>query len=487
MMKSIRVVCGVAAVCWTLSAAAADQWDDVRAYIRAGLIEHSVPSIAVAVAKDGNILWEEGFGWADRERRIAATEHTPYSLASISKPITATALMTLVQAGKVDLDRPMNDYLGDAKLIARVGDAREATVRRVANHTSGLPLHVQFFYADEPYSPPSRDETILRYGNLVTRPGETYEYSNLGYGVLDYLIERVSGEPYAQFMRKNVLVPLGMTRSSVGIGPGLEELTATRYDPAGAPLPFYDFDHPGASAVFASAHDLVRYGMFHLKSHLRDQQAILTDASIDEMNRRTAGEEDDGYGVGFSVARRNGYRVVGHTGSMGGVSTQMQLFPDQRLAIVVLSNARSSLPKTTFERLAHQLLPGWPLPAKEQPRSQPTFTAVPALTGSWKGTLHTYTRDQPVEMTFQPDGDIHVRLGEQLTALVNHASFEEGVLHGAFSARVGTPDTDRYDNTLLLSLRLRGQVLNGSATAVSIRDKARAYGALTHWVELSKQ
>ena len=155
-------------------ALAADKFDAVREFIRRQMVETSTPSIAVAVARDGKIIWEEGFGWADREQRIAGDEHTQYSMASISKPFTATGLMMLVQAGKIDLDRPVNDYLGDAKLRARVGDAAQATVRRVASHTSGLPLHYQFFYVDEPYRRPSMDETILRYGNLVTVPGEQF-------------------------------------------------------------------------------------------------------------------------------------------------------------------------------------------------------------------------------------------------------------------------------------------------------------------------
>jgi CubicO group peptidase (beta-lactamase class C family) len=201
------------------SALAADQFDTLRDFIRKQLVETSTPSLAVAVARDGKILWEEGFGWADREKRIGATEHTLYSLASISKPITATGLMTLVQAGKIDLDRPVNDYLGDAKLRARVGDVAQATVRRVANHTSGLPLHYQFFYVDEPYRRPSMDETILRYGNLMTVPGERYEYSNLGFGILDYVIERTAGVPYEDYMRREVFLKLGLTHTTVGIGP----------------------------------------------------------------------------------------------------------------------------------------------------------------------------------------------------------------------------------------------------------------------------
>ncbi len=162
----------VATVVVFLASSAAAQFDDVRASIEKKLVTQNTPSLAVAVARDGKIIWEEGFGWANREKRIPATEHTMYSLASISKPITATGLMVLIERRQVDLDRPINDYLGHAKLNGRAFDASKATVRRVANHTAGLPLHYQFFYRDEPYQRPDMDETIRRYANLVTPPGE---------------------------------------------------------------------------------------------------------------------------------------------------------------------------------------------------------------------------------------------------------------------------------------------------------------------------
>jgi CubicO group peptidase (beta-lactamase class C family) len=163
-------------------------FDTVKESILAGMLRRNVPSLAVAVARDGKIVWEEGFGWADRERRIPADAHTMYSLASISKPLTATGLMTLVADARVDLDKPVNQYLGAAKLRAHVGSADEATVRRIANHSAGLPEYFQFFYENEPWRPASPDETILRYGDLYSRPGERFQYSNLDYGILDYLI-----------------------------------------------------------------------------------------------------------------------------------------------------------------------------------------------------------------------------------------------------------------------------------------------------------
>jgi len=488
MKTNIRISLGVVlALGVAVSATAADRFDAIRAQIREGLVKDSVPSIAVAVAKDGKIVWEEGFGWADREKMIPATQHTSYSLASISKPITATALMTLVQAGKIDLDKPANDYLGNAKLRAHVGDVNAATVRRVANHTSGLPLHYQFFYADEPYQPPSMDETILRYGNLVTAPGEQYEYSNLGYGVLDYIIERASGQTYADFMRREVFAPLGMTRTSVDIGPGLAEFAATRYGEDQLPIPFYDFDHPGASAVFASAHDLVRFGMFHIKAHLRDQKPILSDASLDEMHRSTSGDKaEEGYGVGFAVSQSQGHREIGHTGGMGGVATTMRLFPDDKLAVVVLSNSMSRLPFTIADRIAGVMLPGW----KEKPRREwpkpPPFVTPSQLQGTWKGTLETYTKALPVEFKFLPDGNVHAKVGDQLPTLVDAASFKDGVFQGSLNARIGTPDAERMRYVVELNLHLRGDVLNGAATAVG-EDVPRVRNAVTQWLELKKQ
>lgn len=488
-MRSFRLLAGLSLLlCHSTAALAADRFEDIRQFIRTGLAEKSVPSIAVAVAQDGRILWEEGFGWADREKRIPTSEHTMYSLASISKPITTTGLMVLVQSGKVDLEKPANDYLGNAKLRARVGDGSAATVRRVANHTSGLPLHYQFFYADEPYTRPPMDETLLRYANLVTAPGEHYEYSNLGYGVLDYVISRVSGQSYAEFMRREVFLPLGLTRTSVDIGPGLEAFTATRYGDDGLPIPFYDFDHPGASAVFSSAHDLVRFGLFHLKAHLRDQKAILSDASIDEMHRRTTGEGDSGYGIGFDVSDKDGYRVVAHSGGMGGVATQMRLFPEQRLAIVVLSNSGTGwrLLPDVADRITARMLPKWKItPRREEPKPEP-FVVPDSLRGAWKGTLSTYVKDVPIELDFLPGGEVHAKIGDQLTTLVNDPKFKDGVFEGALAARIGTPDTERYGYTIALSLRLRGgNVLNGAASAVAV-EAPRVRNALTHWVELTK-
>jgi len=467
-----------------------DQFDRVRDFIRKQMVERGVPSVAVAVARDGRIIWEEGFGWADRENRVATTPHTTYSLASISKPITATGLMILKERGLVDLDRPVNDYLGEAKVKVRLGSPADATVRRVANHTAGLPLHYQFFYADEPYRAPTRDETILRYANTVTAPGEKYQYSNLGYGIIDYVIARASGKSYAEFMRTEVFVPLGLTRTSVDVGPGLEKHQAVRYGADGLPIPFYDFDHPGGSAVYASAHDLVRFGMFHLKARLPDQKAILSDAGIDEMQRATVETgKDQGYGVGWATALHpGGRRSFSHGGGMGGVATQLRLFPAEKIAIVVLTNSSSPLPGLVVEEIIATLMPGAerrPTPPPP-PAAETAFKPPSQLLGAWKGSLHTYRGEIPLTLEFKESGDVHARLGTQLKTLVNRADFKDGYLTGSFLGDVGTEDVNRRPYTLSLTLKLRGDALNGAVTALSLPGQ-RVGNALSHWAELKKQ
>ena len=463
-----------------------DTW---RESVRNVIVENGIPSIAVAVARDGEVVWEEGFGWANRADRVQATAHTMYSLASISKPITATGLMILVERGLIDLDAPVNAYLGQAKLQARVGNADEATVRRVANHTSGLPVHCQFFYEDEPYRRPPMDETIRRYGTLVTAPGERYQYSNLGYGVLDDIIARVSGQSYVDFMRTEVFIPLGLTHTSVHIDPGLAAYEAVRYASDGTAIPFYDFDHPGASAVFSSAHDLVRFGMFHLKNHLPDQKRILRDETIDGMHKPTSEPDGNvGYGIGWrSDVSEGGLRTLSHNGGMGGVSTTLTLVPDENTAVAVLCNASSGAPHEIKDTILAAVFPGKaekPETREESEQNQPVAFG-PELVGEWKGEVHTYRDAIPLVLEVKPSGDVHARLGDALWTLVNDVRYEDGYLGGVMAGDIHTDDANRRPYHLHLEVKHRGNVLNGSLSARSKPSK-RMGNCLTHWVALGK-
>jgi len=474
--------------------------DPVRDLILRELRDRALPSLAIAVARDGQWLWQEGFGWADRERRLPASEHTPYSLASITKPMTATALMRLVEDGRIDLDRPVNAYLGDAPLRSRV-DGREATVRQVASHTAGLPLHYQFFYADGPYVPPPFEETIRRYGNLVTAPGERHQYSNLGYGVLDHLVARVSGRPYDRFMREEVYLPLGMTRASIAVDPALAAVAATPYAEDGRPYPRYGFDHPGASAAFCSAHDLCRFGLFHIGRALPDQKAILTDAARAQMQAAAEGTGTPAYGIGWRVHELYGHRAVEHSGGMGGVATLLRMFPDDGLVVVALCNQSDELPFRVADEVAAALLPTFAQaraaagpaepPARTAIRVDPSWTVVPGMVGAWRGQAATYVGDVPVELRCLAEGLVQARLGDALWTLLNDVRVDGPWLKGFTDGSMPTPDARRHPHRLYWDLCVRGDRLTGAINTFNLDDEERQGGwlgnSLSAWVDLCRE
>src|SRR5215471_20177945 len=466
------------------------QFDQVRALIRERLAQSQIPSISVAVARDGKIIWEEGFGWADREKKIPANEHTMYSLASISKPITMTGLMALVQQGKVDLDRPINDYLRDAKVTARVGNAADATVRRVANHTAGLPAHLQCFYENEPFRPPKMSDTISRYGILITPPGEQFNYSNLGYGILSHLIEQVSGQDFGDFMLKKIFQPLNLPHMSVvslNVRPENIGQAALRYGDDGQPLPFFTSDHPGASDIYSCVHDLVRFGMVHLKEHLADQKVVLSDRFIDEMQKTTVSVDGIRFGAGWMTDDTStGYQIVNFSGGMPGVRAVMEIIPSKRVVVVVLENSWTRSALDISRGILTTLIPDLYGQDQKQPR-QGEPEPWTELAGTWTGTVHTYKSDIPFQLVIDASGNVRARLGtEPETALSNARVLPDGRLTGEFSGDLGTEDLKRYPYKLFPYLKQRGEVLNGGLTAGS-NDGKRARFELAHWVELRRR
>jgi CubicO group peptidase (beta-lactamase class C family) len=473
-----------------IRAQSVDQFAPARAAMQRMVDSLGVASVSVAVAKDGRVIWEHAIGWANREKHIPATPTTIYSLASISKPITATALMILAERGAVDLNKPINAYLGDAKLSAGAGVAESATVRRVLSHTAGLPLHSQFFYSDRGYAPPSMDETIRRYGTVVYPPGRLYEYSNFGYGVIGYVIERVSGASYKDFMRNEVFAPLGMSHTSIDFPAGLEDSVAERYGNSGRPLPFFTFDHVGASSVYSSAHDLVRFSMFHLGNHLPDQRPILRDSTISLMHRVVSPAVD--YGLGFTV-RTNPFRLA-HTGGMPGATTLMVLYPEANLAIVVLANA-----STRGDRAAQEFAIAGAVAAAVAPASTqgplgptmaqsasapPAFVADPRLVGEWSGSMRTYQGVVPIHLVITSDS-IDAFIGEGQRSRVSNLAFTGGRLVGTFAGTMPTDDARRWPHDLALSLLLDDHKLSGAITANSTAD--RVYFTLSAYAELMKR
>lgn len=453
------------------------------------------PSISMAVAQGNHIVWEEAFGWADREHQIRATPETMYTIGSLAKPITATAIMLLRDRGLINLDRPVNDYLGERQLVARIGNTSEATVRRVAQHTAGLPGYYESFYPDESGQPPTIDEVIRRYGILVFRPGERFHYSNLDYAVLGDVISRTSGKDYGDFVRDEVFLPLGMNHSCVITCQGLAKYRATRYLRVGSPLPDYTTPHPAASDVYASAHDLIGFAMFHMKIRPADQKQILSDDAIDEMQTRTVQMGDSSYGIGWVITQdAKGHRRLGHGGAGAGVDAQLTFVPENKLAVAVLVNTYDDGHPHIAGKIADGILDTFladgrtsrwramldAIMARLQKRS-----GIPAtLGGKWMGAVHTYERDLPVTMWFNQSGGVEAQLDNQPKTSINNSRLQNGMFTGTFSGEIGTPDANRRRYGLEWDVVLRRDVLNGVLYAVGNPDSRGLL--LGYWTELRR-
>lgn len=460
---------GIAAMVLAVMPVGAAQVDDVatepdftgtRQTIREMMVAGAIPSIAVAVVRDGRIVWEEAFGWADRERQIPATPHTMYYTASVTKTFTTTALMMLHAQKRLDLDRPINDYLRPAAKLSSPGfDPAGATIRRVATHTAGLTTY-------NPTTPLPIDEQIRRYGIAFWPPGERFDYSNLGPIVLEEVVARVSGKPYGDFVRDEVVLPLGMTRTAFGVPVELEAYAAQRYSAAGGRTPRAD------GGIYSSAHDLAMFTMFHLKAHRDDQRQILDDVAIDAMQNETVPAGARRYGLGWWTESLFTFPSVVANGGTLSEQAWMWLAPSEGIAIVVLSNYGNVNTGRIIADVMTALL-GDKGRLQDAPRAAPAAQQDEPFTGTWTGFVRTERGDVPLSLAAKGPNDIHAKLGSQHETLVNQARFRGGRLTGVMTGDLGVDGA----TAVRLNLYLREGALKGAA----MTDPSPQ---LPHWVEL---
>ncbi len=331
---------------------------------------HSVPGVALAVGRKGQLIYEKGFGFADVEAQTPVTPQSQFRIASISKPITAVAILKLVEKGSLNLDSTIGDLFTAPEYPPPIRDEiKSITIRQLLNHTAGFDREVSFdpmFRLGQIGNElglkriATRDELMAYMFNrpLDFTPGERYAYSNFGYCVLGRVIERVSGQPYAQFVAEQVLQPLEMhstslgrsalqfrqpsevkyylssPRSVTGIAPGVEgEPVSVQY--GGWVLENMD-SHGG---WIATAGDLVRFA-----NAFDDPEncPLLSSQTIQAMFARPEGNEGDWYyGLGWNVRPVKGGVNHWHTGSLDGTSTLL-VHRSDGLSWAVLFNARST-------------------------------------------------------------------------------------------------------------------------------------------------
>lgn len=371
--------------------------------IKAQMKEAHVPGFALAIVQDLRVVYARGFGvtavYDDEEGSgLPVTPRTLFRIGSVTKPLTGTAVMRLVEAGKLDLDCPVKTYV-PWLTFSKAGAADDVTLRMLMSHTAGLVTDAEHFGPRDP----SGLEVFVREKvpgfPLVASPGRLWSYSNPGIGIVGYIAEVVSGKPYAELMQELVFDPLHMAR--------------TTFDPTVAmtwPLAqSHDLDEKGALSVqhhfadntghypagfaMSTVLDLANFAIMQMDHGRFGETQVLSAQSVAEMQRVQADLytlDSSGYGLTLSSMTYKGVRRVGHGGGISTFVTTFDMVPEAGVAVISMANRLDEKFKMSeiVDGILDHLLD---LPQeKPEPQSvQPDRSLWPGYTGcyvgDWKG------------------------------------------------------------------------------------------------------
>jgi CubicO group peptidase (beta-lactamase class C family) len=313
---------------------------DALAAFRAKLLADSAAdrfSGAALVAKDGKTVFSEAYGLADREKKIPNTLETKFRLGSMNKMFTATAVLQLVQAGKIQLDAPLGNYLPD---YPNADIRNKVTIHQLLTHTGGT----GDFFSPEYDAHRLEIRTLADYIKLfgsrgpAFEPGSRFEYSNYGFILLGRLIEVTSGEDYYDYVEKHIFLPAGMNSTNsipedVAVqnrSIGYMKHGGADWQPNASTLPYRG---SSAGGGYSTPGDMLRFAQALTSYKLLNQhfEELLTTGKVD-MGPNAK------YAYGFGAVTAGGAPWFGHNGGAPGMNGDLRIFPDSGYVIVVLAN-----------------------------------------------------------------------------------------------------------------------------------------------------
>lgn len=328
-------LCGPAASAQTPEGLPPSRLAAVEAALSSAMSRHEIPGLSVSVVLEGQLRWSNGYGLADLENFVPAKAGTVYRLGSVSKPMTAVAVLQLAEQGRLDLDAPIQKAVPSFPekpwpVTARLLLAHLGGIRHYAEGEMGSTRH---------YASLAEGLDIFRNDPLLHQPGSKYVYSTYGYNLLGAAVEGASGLEFAEYLRTKVFGPAGMTDTRTddvfAIIPNRAQGYA-RTAPghlSNSGLADTSYKVPGGGLV-STASDVARFAVA-LQSEI-----LLPKEALERMftRQKTIDGKPVSYGLGWTIGQRAGHREVWHTGGQQRVSTILYTQPDRRLAVVLLTN-----------------------------------------------------------------------------------------------------------------------------------------------------
>lgn len=402
-----------------LTRADLESWLD--GYLPGALQRSDMAGAVVVVVKDGEILFQKGYGYADMALHTPVDPATTvFRIASISKTFAATAVMQLVEQGKLDLDRDVNAYL-DFKIPDAWG--KPITLRNLMTHTAGFDdLQKGSSPIDPRWYVPLDEFLKRRSPNRITAPGTIPAYSNYGVALASYILQRVSGEVYEDYLERHIFEPLGMRHTTCRqpLPEVLRPSLAKAYRLASGPAqPFELLNVRAAGCISSTGTDMAHFMIAHLQEGRFGEQRILKPQTARLMHSTVfkPSPHINGLAMIFFEDNYNGEHIIGHDGDTKGFHSNMQLFLNRDIGIFVDFNAdgRNTAVYALREALAHDLIDRYfPSPIPDEPSVATAPEHARLAAGNYQaarrlnGVLGVYMMFNGINVRANADGTISI-------------------------------------------------------------------------------
>jgi CubicO group peptidase (beta-lactamase class C family) len=318
-------------------------------FVESTLKDWNVPGVGIAIVKDGKVILAKGYGYADVKGKRKVDEKTLFAIGSSSKAFTAASVMQLVDAKKLDLDKPVINYLPDFKLFNDYA-TQQITTRDLLCHRSGLPRHDLAWYGSDA----SREVLYnrLRYLEPTAELRETWQYQNLMYMTAGYLVSQIEGESWETIVKRSIFEPLGMKATNFSVA-DMKKVNnhALPYQEENEKIKLMDFRNidavAPAGAINSNAEDMAKWLQLLLNEGKFDGKEIISGASLKEMYKPQMVMSGDisqdeifysSYGLGWMLTAYRGHLRVEHGGNIDGFTTSVCFLPRDGIGIVVMAN-----------------------------------------------------------------------------------------------------------------------------------------------------
>jgi serine beta-lactamase-like protein LACTB len=315
------------------------------AFISREIKDKDLPALSIALVDDQRIVWAKGFGFADPASKTPATADTVYRVGSVSKLFTDLAVMQLVERGTLDLDAPVTKYLPDFKPVNPFDNKKPITLRQLMAHRSGLvrePPIGHYIDSDEP----SLAKTVqsLNKTELALAPEAKTKYSNAAIATVGFVLEETQKQPFARYLQRTLLEPLGMKQSSFEPSPAVTKNLAKAvmwtYHGREFPAPTFQLGESPAGSMYSTVSDLGRFLSVLFAGGKGADGVLVKPETLEQMwtPQFVKKDEKKGFGLGFQIGELDGKRRIGHGGAVYGFAAELAFLPEEKLGVVVIAS-----------------------------------------------------------------------------------------------------------------------------------------------------